>query len=124
MQIDNLQSELGFALARGDVGLWIGPDGLVVGTGEEKQILTKQSWLGVWSESHQTDFALALESSWREKSAARMVVEVPDLVEDALGEHFKFSDFCPYFYLNGKVKGADSLSPLRREDSKREKAKY
>jgi len=53
-----------------------------------------------------------------------MVIEVPDLVEDAVGEHFKFSDFCPYFYLNGKGAGADRLSPLRREDSKREKAKY
>jgi hypothetical protein len=123
MKNENLYSELGLALARGDVGLWVGPDGVPL-AGASKQLLAAQEWLGVWAESRQPEFAQALEYSWRERSSARMVIEVPDLVEDALGEHFKFSDFCPYFYLNGKGPGADKLSPLRREDSKREKAKY
>jgi len=123
MKNENLYSELGLALARGDVAMWIGPEGLQA-TGVSKQLLTNQEWLGVWAESREIEFAQALESSWRERSSARMVIEVPDLVEDALGEHFKFSDFCPYFYLNGKGAEADRLSPLRREDSKREKARY
>jgi hypothetical protein len=123
MKNKSLFLELGLALARGDVSLWIGPDGLQLAA-ETKQVLTMQQWLGVWSEARQPEFARALESTWRKHSSARMVVEVPDFVEDALGEHFKFSDFCPYFYLNGKGAGADKLSPFRRQDSKREKAKY
>ena len=123
MKDENLYSELGLALARGDVGLWVGPDGVPL-AGVSIQVLAAQEWLGVWAESRQAEFAQALESSWREHSSARMVIEVPDLVEDALGEHFKFSDFCPFFYLNGKGAGADRLSPVRREDSKREKVKY
>jgi hypothetical protein len=123
MKHENLYSELGFALARGDVALWVGPKGVPL-AGASIHRLVAQEWLGVWAESRQTDFAKALESSWREHSSARMVIEVPDLVEDALGEHFKFSDFCPFFYLNGKGTAADRLSPLRREDSKREKARY
>ena len=123
MRNENLYSALGLALARGEVALWVGHEGLPLDA-ERKQRLSDQEWLGVWAESRQTDFAQALESIWRERSSARMVIEVPDLVEDALGEHFKFADFCPYFYLNGKGAGADRLSPLRREDSKREKGRY
>src|ERR1035441_112463 len=122
MKNENLYSELGLALARREVALWVGPEGLAL-AGEAKEAVTAQEWLGVWAESRQTEFAQALESMWRERSSARMVIEVPDLVEDALGEHFKFADFCPYFYLNGKGAGADRLSPLRREDSKREKGR-
>ena len=124
MKTDKLLSQLGLALGRGDVALWIGPGGLPLENNDGDRLMTEQSWLGVWSESRHREFAQALEASWRARSAARMVIEVPDLVEDALGEHFKFSDFCPYFYLNGKESGADRLSPLRREDSKREKARY
>src|SRR2546429_4186926 len=123
MKNENIFSELGLALARGDVALWIGPEGLPL-VGSSIQLLTAQEWLSVWAESRQTEFAQTLEHGWRERSSARMVIEVPDLVEDALGEHFKFSDFCPYFYLNGRGAATDRLSPLRREDSKREKAKY
>lgn len=124
MKTDAILSELGLALGRGDVALWIGPDGLPLGTPQDRLLLTEQAWLGIWAESRGTEFAQALERNWRERSSARMIIEVPDLVEDALGEHFKFPDFCPYFYLNGKGIVADRLSPLRREDSKREKVKY
>jgi len=97
MKNDQLFSELSIALGRGDVALWIGPAGLSVAEVPCKQILTNQQWLGAWAESRRPEFAQALESSWRVRSSARMVIEVPDLVEDALGAHFKFSDFCPYF---------------------------
>jgi hypothetical protein len=123
MKHESLYSELGLALARGDVGLWVGPDGVPLADASIQPIAA-QEWLGVWAESRQIEFARAIETTWRERSSARMLIEVPDLVEDALGEHFKFSDFCPYFYLNGKGGGADRLSPLRREDTKRDKARY
>jgi len=124
MKTDELLSVLGLALGRGDAALWIGPAGLSVTNARHQQIITSQQWLGVWAESREWDLAQAMERAWRDRSSARMLIEVPDLVEDALGEHFKFSDFCPYFYLNGKGAETDTLSPLRREDSKREKARY
>ena len=81
MSTDILLSDLGFALARGDVALWVGPDGLPIGPATEIQLLTDQPWLGIWSESRETKFAQGLDTSWRKRAAARMVIEVPDLVE-------------------------------------------
>src|SRR5258708_19461245 len=123
MENGNFSFEVGLALARGDRALWIGPESLPL-TGASRQLFTDQQWLGVWAESRQAEAARSLEISWRERSAARMMVEVPDLVEDALGEHFKFSDFCPYFYLNGKGAGADMLRPLPPEHTHPAKPQY
>jgi hypothetical protein len=60
MKNESLFSELGLALARGEVALWIGPEGSPL-TGAGKVLLTAQEWLGVWAESRETEFAQALQ---------------------------------------------------------------
>src|SRR5262249_19788462 len=47
-------------------------------------------------------FADALAENREKRSAGRLVVEVPDRIQDVLGERFSLAEICPYFYLDGK----------------------
>jgi hypothetical protein len=113
--------ELGLALARGDAGLWIGPAWATPAAADDLERLTRVRWLGVWSEGRDAEFAAALAKQMRERGENRLLIEVPNRVDDALAEYYKLAEVCPYFYLNGKAGGADPLSPRQRVRSRGDK---
>lgn len=92
--------DLGQWLARGDVALWLGPDWDASALEQHHRVLGQQLWLGVWSEARDASMARWMAAECR--SSARLIIEVPDQVEDALGEHYSIAEVCPYFYLRGR----------------------
>lgn len=108
-------SELRLGLARGDVGLWLGPNARVE---EAAESLAAQDWLGVWADTEDTELADLMRQRAGE---TRLLVEVPDRLDDVLGERYSIAEICPYFYLTGKVGVPSSPNKATRRRSRDEK---
>lgn len=109
---EELILEMGAALARGDVALWLGPAWRPPEDTEQIGLLAERDWLGIWSTSTSGVIAEALVESRRKDSGGRLIVEVPDRINDVLGERFSLAEICPFFYLDGK--GQSRLSDRNR----------
>ncbi len=114
-------AELGLALARGDAAVWVGSEWKPPAAADDVDRLTRVRWLGVWSEAHDVEFATALGRQMRDQRDVRLLVEVPNRIDDALAEYYKLAEVCPYFYLNGKASGGEPLSPRQRARSRDDK---
>jgi len=98
---EQLLQDVGLALARGNVALWVGPDWRPPTTAGDLDLIIGPDWLGVWSESTSGVFAEALADHRQKQMTSRLVIEVPDRITDVLGERFSLAEICPFFYLNG-----------------------
>jgi hypothetical protein len=117
MSIDTI-SEIGLALARGNVALWLGIDWESPSGPEDRDYLRRVDWLGIWSEARRIGFTEVTGGQSTATSSGRMIVEVPNRIDDILGEHFSIAEVCPHFYLNGKGDKPDSLSDRQRRRSR------
>jgi hypothetical protein len=105
----------------GRVALWLGNEWEAPSADEDVATIVAQDWIGVWAESTDPRLAQEMESAWRDGGRPRQVVQVPNMLEEALGSSFRFADFAPYMYLNGRDGEDDPLDPTTREDSKVDK---
>ena len=117
----NELTDLGLALARGDAAVWVGSEWMPPAAPDDLERLTRVSWLGVWSEAQDVEFAAALSRQMREQGDRRLLVEVPNRIDDALAEYYKLAEVCPYFYLNGRAGGGETLSQRQRVRSRGDK---
>jgi hypothetical protein len=104
--------DLAASVVKGDVALWLGPDWDPGALEQHHRVLGQQPWLGVWSEAKDPSMARWLTAAGA--SRPRLVIEVPDRVEDALGEHYSIAEACPYFYLRGRGTTDPLRGPARR----------
>ncbi len=116
---NELLRELGRELNRENVALWLAPDWQPPTDDLERQAAVP--WLGVWAESRRTDLASAMAQHARETSLSRLVAEVPDRVEDVLGNSFEIAGICPYFYIDGRIPEGPELADYERDERRREK---
>lgn len=100
---NELLSEIGPDVLRGDAGLWISSAWLLP-PNDELAYITRVSWLAIWSESKLSTFATKLKSAWSADSqlTRRVLHEVTGRLEDTLGSYFSLAEICPFFYLNGR----------------------
>jgi len=114
--------EIAQALSQlGRAALWLGGSWAVPADTADIELIASQDWIGVWSDSTDPSLADGMEEVWRNSGRPRHVVQVPNTLEEALGTSFRFSDFAPFMYLNGKGYGEDPLDPITRDDSKVDK---
>lgn len=106
--IDNssVSSELSFALANGDIALWLGPQWSKLEVANCETVRSVD-WLGIWIEARLRN-AIGPLAVGSQTSSGRLVIDVPDQIEDVLGTHYSIADVCPHFYLNGY----DEIDPL------------
>jgi hypothetical protein len=73
--------------------------------------MARLSWLAVWSESKNSEFASLLKETWsrNERLRKRVIVEVVGRMADALGSYFALSEVCPFFYLRGRENSWDAM---------------
>ena len=105
----------------GQAALWLGESWEAPTDGDDIAIIASNDWIGVWSDSRNPTLAEEMERLWQDGGRPRQLVQVPDTLEEALGSSFRFSDFAPYMYLNGKGEADDPLDPITREDSRLDK---
>ncbi|MEX0641132.1 MAG: hypothetical protein WD468_00445 [Pirellulales bacterium] len=105
----------------GHAALWLGDEWEAPKTHEDMATVVAKDWIGVWADSTDPRLAQEMESAWRASDRPRQLVQVPNTLEEALGASFRFSDFAPYMYLNGRDGEADPLDPTTRDDSKVDK---
>ena len=119
----DLVSELGWELARGNVALWLGPEWKMPTRAEHIASVTSRDWLGVWTESQSGAFADALARAFTERAGlqSRVVLEVPDYVEDVLGRQFSFQSICPVMYLDGLAGGWARFKKFERIKARSDK---
>ncbi len=108
-------SELRLGLARAEVGLWIGPDARL---SEAAESLATQDWLGVWADTEDSELADLIRQRAGDN---RLLVEVPERLDDVLGERYSIAEIRPYFYLAGKVGVPASSNRAARRRSRDEK---
>lgn len=114
---DQLISDISLAVARGDLALWLGSTWDSAAASVEAEQIAAVDWLGVWSEALDARFGAASGIGSCTPSG-RLIVEVPDQIEDVLGEHFSIADVCPHFYLNGRRGRSETLSAHQRRKSR------
>ena len=114
----DIVSELGLALARANVALWLGPNWLPPASRDDANFVASIDWLGIWSEARRVGFFENAGGQSTMTPSGRMIVEVPDRIDDILGEHFSIAEICPCFLLDGKGEGADLLSARQRRLSR------
>lgn len=107
----------------GQVALWLGSDWTPPQNPDELELIASQDWVGVWSDSKDFTLAEKMERAWREKKQARQLILVPDTIEESLGRDFRFSDFAPYMFLNGRMDVPDILDEITRSDSRVDKVR-
>ena len=105
----------------GKAALWLGASWQPPRDDDALDVIASTDWIGVWSDSRDPSLADWMESSWLEADASRRVVLVPDTLEEALGDRFRFSDFAPYMFLRGRGDKPDPLDDIAREDSRLDK---
>ena len=118
MPASDIVSEVGLALARANVALWLGPDWLAPTTPEDAASLASVDWLGIWSKARGVGFVESGDGRSATTPSGRMVVDVPDRIDNVLGEHFSIAEICPCFFLVGKGEGTDRLSARQRRLSR------
>jgi hypothetical protein len=107
-------SEVGLAITRQrDAALWVGPAWSPPTEADDVERISQVDWLAVWLETKHL-----MLPDWPSPQTAtpsgRLVIEVPDHIEDVLGERFSLADVCPFFYLDGTSDEKDPLSPALR----------
>jgi hypothetical protein len=111
--------DFSMSLARGECALWLGPDWDARIQDEDLAHIASKPWLAVWSESQSRELAIRLEDSEPNKDSDRLLVEVPDSVEEALGTRYSLASFCPFFYVPER-KTDDYLQQQYRMEKDRE----
>lgn len=106
--MNQLDREFLEQLVRGNVALWIAESA-------DFDILShsnyeKIKWLAIWSQSRSANWANKLDRFRRTSDILQLLVEVPDRLESALGSGYSFSQFTPFYYLNGNGDGWSSWS--------------
>lgn len=121
MQFAN-ELELAHAFAQsGQLALWLGESWRALGDREELAAIAAKDWIGVWSEAGDPTLATSMAKLWSDQRRPREVVEVPDTLPEVLGADFRYADFCPYMYLNGRADRDDPLDDITRSDSRVDK---
>ncbi len=110
--------ELAPALLRGDAALWLGTEWKTPRGSESRTSLCSHAWLGIWSDAEGSEFADCLTSRRPGTVDSRLLIEVPEKIEDDLGEHYSIAEIVPYFYLRGKAGSETSMRPRQRDRSR------
>ena len=107
-------SSLILSLHRKEAALWLGPMWSPPDSSEDQLLLSKQDWIGVWSDSQSPETAKMMNHGRKDASLYRRFEEIPDAVDDYLQPDFRWSDYCPFFYLNGRSGNSVKLTPAKR----------
>jgi hypothetical protein len=116
---NELVRELGRELSRENVALWLGLDWQPP-SAEELTRLAERPWLGVWAESRRPELAIATRKHSQETPLSRLVTEVPDRVQDVIGDSFGIAGIAPYLYLHGRLPDPPEPDPYEREERRRD----
>jgi len=108
-------NELKYILARGNSSLWVSSN--VEYYDYKDSLFERINWLAIWSQSRNPKWEQRLLSyRFVNEGHTPELVAVSGDVNSALGARYSFSDFTPYFYLDGKE---GSSSPLNSRDARR-----
>jgi len=102
------------ALQRREVALWLGPSWGLPASPDEARLFGEQDWLGIWFEPQSAETAKAFGVRREEVDMQRRLMEVPGAIDDILQPDFRWSDYCPFFYLNGRSPRAVDESQAKR----------
>jgi hypothetical protein len=106
--------EFALDLARGECALWLGSRWDEAVGDEDLSSIGNKPWLAVWSEARSRVLALQLKQSAVLAEAGRLLVEVPDSVQDVLGDSYPLAQLLPVFYLEGSPESV-TTDPAARQ---------
>jgi len=102
------------SLCRDEVALWLGPNWQPPDSLDDQKLLSDQDWLGIWSDAQEPKTAQIITQNRKEKTLSKNFVEVPGSVDDLLQPDFRYSEYCPFFYLNGRFPDSSKLTPAKQ----------
>lgn len=111
---DSNYSALVLALCRDEVALWLGPQWQPPDSLDVQKLLSEQDWLGIWSDAQEPKTAQFIIQNRKDKPQSKNFIEIPESVDDFLQPDFRYSEYCPYFYLNGRLPNSSKLTTAKR----------
>ena len=114
MESDPNYNALVLSLCKDEVALWLGPNWQPPKSPDDQKLFSDQDWLGIWSDSPEPKTAQIITQNRKDKPLSKTFIEVPGAVDDFLQPDFRYSEYCPFFYLNGRSPDGSKLKPSKR----------